>query len=604
MDRLYRFEDIQIDLQNFRLFKAGKVLPVEPKALNLLIFLVENRGRLVQRREIIDAVWKGAFVSDHVLNRAIGQLRKLLADDPKEPHYIETVPTLGYRFVADVEPAPPAPLSAGAVPPSSVPDRPSEPPPPPKDASDIPASSRASHPAHAIAVLPFVNLSPDPENEFFADGITEDVIAHLAKIRSMKVISRSSVMTFKKRDRSLREIGEKLGAATLLDGSVRRAGNRVRIVAQLIDRATDEHIWAETYDRDLTDIFAIQSDVALNIANALRAELSRDERARVDRRPTYNLQAYELYLRGRNSFYRYTEEGMRRSLIDLHAAVDHDPGFALAWVSIAEVHTELCIQGCAGVSAEKAIANAKAAAEQALKIDAELAEAHSILGLILFVFDYDWAAAERAFLRAIDLSPGSAQVHDHYSWLCASREQHDDALRHVRLAHELDPIAVRTDLATMLLRAGRIEEGLEEARLSVETEPRAPRCHSSLGWALIFRGDTALGIASLEHAVAIAPGSTIFLAQLGEAYAMTGDTIRARQILAQLHERAEREFVTPYHFAYIYAGLGETDAAIDCLERALEQRSGAIYGIKGSFLFRNLRTNARFESLLRKMNLA
>ena len=287
-----------------------------------------------------------------------------------------------------------------------------------------------------------------------------------------------------------------------------------------------------------------------------------------------------------------------------HPLALHDPRFALAWVSIAEVHTELCVQGCAGLSAEKAILNAKAAAEQALKIDAELAEAHSILGLIRFVFDYDWAAAERAFLRAIDLSPGSAQVHDHYSWLCASREQYDDALRHVRLAHELDPIAVRTDLATMLLRAGRIEEGLEEARLSVETEPGAPRCHSSLGWALIFHGDTSQGIASLEHSVAIAPGSTIFLAQLGEAYALTGDTARARQILAQLHERAAREFVTPYHFAYIHAGLGETDAAIDCLEQALEQRSGAIYGIKGSFLFRNLRTNPRFESLLRRMNLA
>jgi adenylate cyclase len=604
LDRLYRFEDIEIDLQNFRLFKAGKVLPVEPKALNLLIFLVENRGRLVQRREIIDAVWKGAFVSDHVLNRAIGQLRKLLADDPKEPRYIETVPTLGYRFVADVEPATQTPLAANAVSAGFIADRPSEPLPAPAEAPNIPSSAREDHPGQAIAVLPFVNLSPDPENEFFADGITEDVIAHLAKIRSMKVISRSSVMVFKKRDCSLREIGEKLGAATLLDGSVRRAGNRVRIVAQLIDRATDENIWAETYDRDLTDIFAIQSDVALNIANALRAELSRDERERVDRRPTYDLQAYENYLRGRDLFYRFTEESMHRSLIDFHAAVDRDPGFALAWASIAEVHTELCIQGCAGVSVEKAIPSAKAAVERALEIDPELAEAHSILGLIRFTFDFNWGGAEREFLRAIDLSPGSAQVHDHYSWLCASLERYDDALRHVRLAHELNPIAVRSDVTTMLLRAGRIEEALEEARRSVESEPRAPRCHSGLGWALIFHGESALGLASIEHAVAIAPGSTIFLAQLGQACAMTGDTARARQILAQLQQRAEREFVTPYHFAYIHAGLGETDTAIDCLERAFEQRSGAIYGIKGSFLFRNLRTNPRFESLLHKMNLA
>jgi TolB-like protein len=224
----YRFGEVEIDVQGFRLLKRGRQVPVEPKALSLLIFLVENRDRLVERQKLLDAVWGGAFVTDHVLNRAIGLLRKLLDDDPKQPHYIETVPTLGYRFIADV-----APDAAAGIRPR-------------------PAS---------VAVLPFVNLSADPENEFFADGITEDVIAHLAKIRSLKVISRSSVIAFKKRDRNLREIGEKLGAATLLDGSVRRAGNRVRIVAQLIEGSTDEHIWADTYDRELTDIFAIQTEI-------------------------------------------------------------------------------------------------------------------------------------------------------------------------------------------------------------------------------------------------------------------------------------------------------------------------------------------------------
>jgi serine/threonine protein kinase/tetratricopeptide (TPR) repeat protein len=455
----------------------------------------------------------------------------------------------------------------------------------------------------SVAVLPFVNLSADPENEFFVDGITEDVIAHLAKIRSLKVISRTSVIAFKKRDGSLRDIGEKLGAATLLEGSVRRAGNRVRIVAQLIDGSSDEHIWADTYDRELTDIFAIQTDVALSIANALRAELSKDERARVGRRPTYDLQAYELYLRGRNLLNRFSEDGSRRSLVDFHAAIARDPGFALAWASIAEAHAEICIEGYGGESTEVTIGRAKAAAERALAIDGELAEAHGISGLIRFVFDFDWAGAERAFLRAIELSPGSAEVHDHYSWLCASLERYDDALREVRCARELDPLVAQSDVTTTLLRAGRIDEALDEARRSVQNEPGAPRSHSNLGWALIFHGDKAAGIASLEHAVAISPGTTLFVSQLGEACALTGDTERARQILEHLRDRATREFVSPYHFAYVHAGLGEADAAIDCLERAFEHRSGAIYGIKGSFLFRNLRAHPRFESLLRRMNL-
>jgi serine/threonine protein kinase/tetratricopeptide (TPR) repeat protein len=465
-----------------------------------------------------------------------------------------------------------------------------------------PAGSRPR--AASVAVLPFVNLSADPENEFFADGITEDVIAHLAKIRSIKVISRTSVMAFKKRDRSLREIGEKLGAATLLEGSVRRAGNRVRIVAQLIDGASDEHIWADTYDRDLTDIFAIQTDVALQIANALRAELSSEERARVGRRPTDDLMAYELYLRGRSAFYRFNEDGFRRSLVLFEKAIAHDPDFALAYASVAQAHAESCIQGSVGRSPEETIRLAKSAAARALEIDDELAEAHGISALIQFVFDFDWPGAEREFMKAIELSPGSAEVHDHYSWFCASLERYDDALREVRRARELDPLLIQSDVATTLLRAGRIEEALEEARRAVQDEPDAPRCHSNLGWALIFHGESAEGIASLEHAVALSPGATLFLSQLGQACAITGDLARARKILVQLHDLATREFVSPYHFAYVHAGLGEADAAIDCLEQAFERRSGAIYGIKGSFLFKSLRGHPRFGALLRKMNLA
>lgn len=455
----------------------------------------------------------------------------------------------------------------------------------------------------SVAVLPFANLSADSENEYFADGITEDVIAHLAKIRSLKVISRTSVMAFKKSELSLREIGEKLGAASVVEGSIRRAGNRVRIVAQLIDAVTDEHIWAETYDRDLSDIFAIQSDVALNIATALRAQLSHDERARVIRQPTENFEAYELYLRGRNWFSRFTEEGFRRSLIDYEAAIALDSSFALAWASIAQTHAEYCINGCAGSSPEDTIRSARAATARALEIDPQLAEAHGISAFVRFVFDFDWPGAEREFLTAIELSPGSAQAHDHYSWLCNALERYDDALREVRRARELDPLLIQTDVATTLLRAGRIEEALEEARRSLRDAPGASRAHSNLGWALIFLGDHAAGLKSLEHASALLPSSTLFLSQLGQAYGITGNLEGARKILQQLQDRAVHEFVSPYHFAYVHAGLAEADKAIDWLERAFEQRSGAIYGIKGSFLFRNLRSHPRFKSLLQKMNL-
>jgi serine/threonine protein kinase/Tfp pilus assembly protein PilF len=457
--------------------------------------------------------------------------------------------------------------------------------------------------AASVAVLPFANLSADPENEFFADGITEDVIAHLAKIKSIKVISRTSVMQFKNREKSLREIGEALNASSLVEGSVRRAGNRVRIVAQLIDAVSDDHIWAETYDRDLTDIFAIQSDVALQIANALRAELSTEEGARVARRPTTDVEAYELYLRARSAMHRFTVEGYRQALTLLERAVARDPAFALAHTSIANVHAERGMGGMVEEAGLETGRQAKAAIARALAIDDELAEAHGISALIMFVFDFDWTGAEREFLRAIELGPGVADIRDHYSWMLSAIGRYDDALREVLRARELDPLLVQSDVATVLLRAGRISEGLEEARRSVQADPGNARCHANLGWALIFSGEPRSGLAALEHAVATSPGSTAFLSQLGQAAAVTGDEARARRILADLHDRAMREVVSPYHFAYIHTGLGEAETAIDQLERAFEQRSGALYGIRGSFLFRTLHGHPRFQALLRRLNL-
>jgi adenylate cyclase len=580
-DAIYRFGPFELRERTRELYKNGIRLRVRPQPFQILLALLAGSGDIVSREELRRLLWSAeTFVDfEHGLNTAIRELRGLLNDSAGEPRYIETLPRVGYRVIVPVTRV--APVHAAKE-----------------------KEKNAATPVASVAVLPFVNLSTDPENELFADGITEDVITHLAKIKSLKVISRTSVMTFKKRDGGLREIGERLGASTLLEGSVRRAGTRVRIVAQLIDCATDEHLWAETYDRELTDIFGIQTDVALKIATALRAELSHDERSRVGRPPTDDFAAYELYLRGRNWFHQYTEEGFRRSLLDYHAAVDRDPGFALAWASIAWAHTELCIGGSVGKSPEEAIALAKKAATQALVIDPELGEAHGISALIQFAFDFDWEGAERSFLRAIELSPGSAEALQHYGWLCSSLGRHDDALRQLRRAREVDPLVIPTDVVTHLLRAGRIGEGLEEARKSAREQPGTPRCHSVLGWALIFSGEEAAGIASLERAVALSPGATLFLSQLGQACALGGDAKRARQILDEMHERSAREFVSPYHFAYVYAGLGEADAAIDCLERAFERRSGAIYGIKGSFLFRNLRDHPRFKSLLRRMNLS
>jgi serine/threonine-protein kinase len=463
-------------------------------------------------------------------------------------------------------------------------------------------SGRSALPS--VAVLPFVNLSADPDNEYFADGITEDVIAHLAKARSLKVISRSSVMVFKKREKGLREIGAALGAGTIVDGSVRRAGNRVRIVAKLIDAATDEHLWVETYDRDLTDIFTIQTDVALKIAAALQAELSPNERSRIGRPPTADLEAYQLYLQGRQSFTKFTPEGYRQSIALFEQAIARDPKFALAHTALAYAYTQLAVEGVVGWEPEPTYRRAKDAAAKALALDDGLGEAHGIAGLLRFVCDFDWAGAEKELRLALDLSPGSADVHDHFGWLCSSLGRYDEAIRAVRRARELDPLAHRSDVASELMRAGRYEEALQEAARIIELDPNYSRGQSVLGWAHLWMGRHAEGLAAMERAVAVSPGNTMFLAQLGQAYAMTGDAEKARTVLGELQRLAGEQYVSPYHFAYVYTGLGEQDAAIDWLERAYEQRAGALYGIKGSFLFAGLREHPRFVALLRKMNLA
>jgi len=468
-----------------------------------------------------------------------------------------------------------------------------------------------ARPAHresavpSVAVLPFLNFSPDPENEFFADGVTEDVIAQLSKIRGLKVISRASVMRFKKREQGLREIADTLGVATLLDGSVRRAGNQVRIVAQLVDASSDQPLWSETYDRKLTDIFAIQSDVALEIASALEAELSAAERRRIHREPTESLQAYQAYLQGRFWYSRYTSEGIRKGIDYFDQAIAADPKYALAYVGLAMAYAELAIgQGWDDLSPAEAHRRAREAAATALAIDPELGEAHSVLGLILFTQDYDWEHAEAEFKRALELNPGAADIYDHYGWLCGSLERWDEALALVKRAEELDPLMHRSDVASTLLRAGRYHEALEAAKQAIKFDPQHGRSNSTLGWSLINLGRIDEGLSSIERAVTLNPGNTMYLAQLAEACAIAGRTSRARELLHELEEMAKDHYVSPYYFAYVYTGLGEADRAMDFLERAYAERAGSVYGIKGSFLFAPLRRHPRFQALLAKMNLA
>ena len=455
----------------------------------------------------------------------------------------------------------------------------------------------------SIAVLPFLNMSPQPESEFFADGITEDVIAQLSRIQALKVISRTSVMQFKKREQSLREIGAALDVGTVLEGSVRQAGNRVRIVAQLIDTATDRHLWAETYDRDLTDIFAIQTDVALQIAGALKARLTPEERNRIRRKPTDNIEAYQSLLVGKHFLAQWTQTSADEALRHFELAVARDPEYALAHATIAYVHLIVAI-GVTGSSAPgEAFERSRASVTRALELDDELAEAHAVLAHLKYAADFDWSGAETEFKRAIELNPNSGLAFDAYGLLLSALERYDEAIAAQRRANQLDPLAHRLDIATTFLRAGRYEEGLATVARILHAEPHLAHAHATRGWACMLLGRQKDGLAALERAHELSPDSTMYLGQLGQAYAMAGRVPDARRILDQLLAMSGRQYVSPYHLAYVYTGLGEHERALDHLETAYAERAGAVFGIKGSFLFVALRAHPRFRALLGKMNL-
>ena len=537
----------------------------------------------------------------------VGTCRKLVALDPHSPVYAQALMRAldaagdraaaiqhanehAHRLRVDLELEPDASVVALAEQLARAPARPAP-----------VLTPRAGIRSCVVAVLPFLNLSTDPENEYFADGITEDVIAHLSKIRAMEVISRASVMQFKHREQSIKQIAGTLGATSVLDGSVRRAGDRVRIVATLIDSATDQHLWAETYDREMTDIFAIQTDVALHIAAALKTQLTSDEQTRVHRKPTRDLQAYHLFLQGRRCLSRWTIEAVDDAIECFERAIARDPGFALAYANLSMAHLESAESGARPPGG--AYARAEETVRVAAKLDPDLSAAHCTLGYIKTVRELDWPGAEQEFKRALELSPSNADALDLYGRLCSALGRHDEAIGLVERARELDPLAHRMDVATTLLRAGRYDDALRLARDAVELDPVHDRAVATLGWAYLLSGRNSEGLAQLEHAVSISPKNTMWLGQLGAAYGIAGKPTKAGEVLRDMEARAKSAYVSPYHFVFAHIGVGDAERAMDFLERAVSERGGATYGIKSSFLLRPVQAHPRFRALLRTMKL-
>src|SRR6266568_39011 len=467
------------------------------------------------------------------------------------------------------------------------------------------ATNVANLPAKSIAVLPFENLSRDPDNAYFTEGIQDEILARLAKIADLKVISRTSTQRYKSSPDDLPQIAKRLGVSNILEGSVQKTADRVRVTVQLINATSDAHLWAETYDRNLTDVFAAESDIAKMIADTLRAKLSGSEQQAIAVRPTENAEAHQLYLRGRYFWNKRTGRDLKKAIDYFNQAIGKDPNYALAYAGLADAY--VLLSAYAEGSPKDSLPQAKAAALKALELDNTLGEAHATLANALVAYDLNFAEANREFRRAIELNPNYATAHQWYGETgLVPLGQFDEAIGEVKRALELDPLSIdiNADVGTILTNARRYDQAIEQLRKTVEMDPGFYYAHWTLGDALELKGRNEEAIAEYKKAIAL-NDDPLPPALLGHLYAKIGRKNEALAILKQLRELREsskQRYVSPSNLALIHIGLGQKDEAIQLLEETYEERDGYnIAFIKVEPMLDPLRGEPRFEALVQKV---
>jgi TolB-like protein/DNA-binding winged helix-turn-helix (wHTH) protein/Flp pilus assembly protein TadD len=616
-----RFGVFEVDLRSGELHKQGIKIKLHDQPFQVLAMLLEHPGQLVTREELHLKLWPAnTFVDFDVgLNSAIKRLRDALGDSAEDPRFVETLPRRGYRFIAPVEgqktPQPGEPSAEvtgrprGQAGPTSTPWR----------RLLLPAllaltlvavffsSVRAwrgysgGSRIRSLAVLPLENLSGDPSQEYFADGMTEELTTNLAKIKSLRVISRSSAMQYKKTQKPLAEIARALRVDAVVEGSVARSGDKVRITAQLIEARTDQHVWAEVYNRDLRDVVTLQGEVARDIAQKIRIAVTPEERAQLTGARRINPEAYEAYLKGRYYWNKRTEEAMRRAIPYFEQSMSKDPNYPLAHDGLADCWLSLGWYGY--VSPKEAFPRGKAAAMRALELDDSLAEAHTSLAFASMNYDWDWPAAEREFRKAIELNPNYANAHHWYGDYLSAVGQHEQAIAESRRALELDPLSpiINAWLGWRYYFARQFDKAIDQYRETLEIDSNFVPVHLVLGQAYEQKGMLKEAIAELEKASSLSKGAPLYASSLAHAYAVAGRRNEAETMLHQADEHAQHAYVPSFHVAIMYAGLGRKDETIAWLERGYQERSAWMVWLKVDPRFDFVRSDARFQNLLLRL---
>jgi TolB-like protein/DNA-binding winged helix-turn-helix (wHTH) protein/Tfp pilus assembly protein PilF len=637
-------EDFELDFQSYKLQRAGRVLKLERIPMEILFFLIEQKAQLVTRDQIVEKVWgKGVFLdTDNSINGAIRKIRQVLKDDPEQPRFIQTITGQGYRFIAPViEPL----IEPGA---ESLPAGTKAAEAEPVEAAHSPlhrlhrhkkfglpvaalclllifliAASVAYLPRSGsrppsqgfaertmLAILPFQNLTGDSSQEYFSDGLTEEMITQLGNLDSqhLGVIARTSVMHYKNSQTPLDQIGRELGVQYVLEGSVRRDSATVRITAQLIQMKDQSHVWAREYDRVPRSLLVVQGEIAQEIAGEIQLKLNpNDKRTVAAFQPILSpaaLEAYDLYLKGQYFWNKRTPEGLRQAIDYFQQAIQKDPTDARAYAALADSYA--LISGYSGsIPPKDVMPKAHEAAMRALELDEGLAEAHAALAVIAQDYDWDWKTAEKEYLRAIALNPNYATAHHWYGEYLALQGRFDEGFREIEHARQLDPLSliIGADNCVILYYARQYDRSIEQCRAVLQMEPGFPRAHGVIG-AYVEKGLYADAVADAHQSQRIrAEDAAWTWAWLAYVYGRSGQNRQAQLALEKLKHLSQHSKVDPSILLLAYVGMGMKDEALSCLEEAYAAHSIGLASLKVSPAYDPLRSDPRFQDVLRRMGL-
>lgn len=566
--KLVRFGSFELDQGSGELRRDGTKVRLQEQPLQLLQILVETPGKLISREELQRRIWPSdTFVDfDHGINNAIKRLREALGDTTETPRYIETVPRRGYRFLGKLE--------------------------------------RHAHEIQSLAVLPLENLSPGPQQEYFAEGLTEALITTLAKIGDLRIISRTTAMVYKGIRKPVREIARELEVDAIVEGTVLRSGRRIRITAQLINAVQESHLWAESYERDLRDVLALQSEIAQAIAREIQVKLTPQERVQLSETRPVDPDAYEAYLKGRYYWNKRSGDALGKATECFREAIEKDPSYAAAYAGLADCASSAGWFGF--LRPEDGFGKGKTLALKALAIDRSLGEAYASLGWACTHYDYDFVAAERAYERSIELNPRYATAHQWFGLLLAPLGRFDESFTEFKRAIRQDPLSliIHAAFAWAYYCARLYDDSIEECKKMLELDASFFPAWYALGAPTMFKGDEDQAISAFQRGVELSSRAGAYLSGLGWAFAKVGRRQQALEILDELFANmAQGKYVMPPQVAIIYAELQEKEQAFNWLEKGFEERSPWMVYLNTDPRYDGLRSEPRFCALAQRMNL-